>query len=156
MLCRQECRRYESGSEQSFCTIRRGEAGGKAETRGQRSERRGKGQSTLPTGRVVRALENRTGPSTLSVGVGLIQRTPGMVVSMAFLAFPASVCNGWARLWGLAQGRESRRRKTCEPSALTRAALSTAGRAKSKFLLSPWTVCRIMSRRETLISAQPP
>ena len=36
--------------------------------------------STLLTGRVVRALENWTGPSTLSAGGGLIQRTPGIVV----------------------------------------------------------------------------
>jgi hypothetical protein len=56
-------------------------------------------QGTLLTGRVVRALENRTGPSTLSVGAGLIRRTPGIAVSNAFLAFPASDCNGWARLW---------------------------------------------------------
>ena len=55
--------------------------------------------------------------STLSIGAGRIRRTPGIVVSKAFWAFPASACNGWARLWGLAQGREWRRRKTCEPSA---------------------------------------
>ena len=89
-------------------------------------------QRTMLTGRMARALENRTGPSTLSVAASLIQRTPGIVVSKAFWAFPASVCNGWARLWGLAQGREWRRRKTCESSAFTRAALRTAGRAMSK------------------------
>jgi hypothetical protein len=33
------------------------------------------------------------------------------MVSEAFLAFAASDCNGWARLWGLAQGREWRRTK---------------------------------------------
>jgi hypothetical protein len=90
---------------------------GAARSGGQRSERGGEAQSTLLTGREVRALENRTGPSTLSIGAGLIRRTPGIVVSKAFWAFPASDCNGWARLWGLAQGREWRQRKTCEPSA---------------------------------------
>ena len=81
----------------------------KAQTRGQRAEvraRRGS-SSTLLTGRVVRALENRTGPRTLSIGAGLIRRTPGIAVSKAFFAFPASVCNGWACLWGLAQERGS-------------------------------------------------
>jgi hypothetical protein len=42
--------------------------------------------------RVVRALENRTRSSTLSIGAGLIRRTPGIVVSQAFWAFPASDC----------------------------------------------------------------
>jgi hypothetical protein len=67
----------------------------------------------LLMGRRVWALENRTRPSTLPIGAGLIRRTPGIVVSKAFWAFPASDCNGWARLWGLAQGREWRRRKAC-------------------------------------------
>ena len=48
----------------------------------------------------VRALENRIRPSTQSIGVGLIRRTPGIAVSEAFLAFAASDCNGWARRWG--------------------------------------------------------
>jgi hypothetical protein len=78
--------------------------------------RRGSSEYTAD-GKGGRALENRTGPSTLSIGAGLIRRTPGIVVSKAFWAFPASDCNGWARLWGLAQGREWRRRKTCEASA---------------------------------------
>ena len=86
----------------------------------------------LLTGRVVRALENRTRSSTLSIGASLIRRTPGIVVSGALLAFPASVCNGWARLWGLAQGREWHRSKTCESSAFTRTALSTAWRAQKQ------------------------
>jgi len=51
-------------------------------------------------------MENWTSPNTLPVGVSLISRTPGIVVSKAFLAFPASDCNGWVRLWGLAQGCE--------------------------------------------------
>ena len=79
------------------------------------SEYGSEAQSTLLTGRVVRALESRTSRSTLSMGAGLIRRTPDIVVSKAFLAFPASVCNGWACLWGLAQGREWHRRRTCEP-----------------------------------------
>jgi hypothetical protein len=91
----------------------------KAQTRGQRTEVRARRGSTEYTadGKGVRALENRTGPSTLSIGAGLIRRTPGIAVSKAFFAFPASVCNGWACLWGLAQGREWRRRKSSEPSA---------------------------------------
>ena len=62
---------------------------------------------------MVRALENRTSPNTPSIGATLIRITPGIVVSKAFWAFPASDCNGWARLWGLAQGREWRRREVC-------------------------------------------
>jgi hypothetical protein len=91
----------------------------KPEDRGQRTEVRARRGSTEYTtdGKGVRAPENRTGPSTLSIGAGLIRRTPGIVVSKAFWAFPASDFNGWTRLWGLAQGREWRRRKTCEPSA---------------------------------------
>ena len=58
----------------------------------------------LLAGRGGWALENRTQPSTLSMGAGLILRTPGIVVSEAFLAFAASDCNGWARLCVLAQG----------------------------------------------------
>jgi hypothetical protein len=93
--------------------------GQRSEVRGQRTEVRARRGSTEYTadGKGVRALENRTGQSTLSIGAGLIRRTPGIAVSRAFLAFPASDCNGWACLWGLAQGREWRRRKSCEPSA---------------------------------------
>jgi hypothetical protein len=108
----------ESGSEQGFSTI----GGGRLANPGEAgtvsvSDNSSEAQSTPLTVRVVRALENRTRPSTLSIGAGLVRRTPGIAVSKASLAFPASDCNGWARLCGLAQGRKWRRTKTCEPSA---------------------------------------
>jgi hypothetical protein len=63
-----------------------------------------------------RGMENRTRPSTLSLGVGLVLRTPGKVVSRAFWAFPASDCRlGSSVRFGT--GTEWRRRQTCESSA---------------------------------------
>jgi hypothetical protein len=64
-----------------------------------------------------RALESRIRPTTLSIGASLIRRTPSIAVSVTFLAFTASDCNGWARAWGLAQGRERRRTKASGWSA---------------------------------------
>jgi hypothetical protein len=64
-----------------------------------------------------RALESWIRPTALSIGASLIRRTPGIAVSEAFLAFAASDCNGWARAWGLAQGRERRRTKASGWSA---------------------------------------
>ena len=51
-----------------------------------------------------RAFESRIRPTTLSIGASLIRRTPSIAVSVAFLAFTASDCNGWARAWGFGTG----------------------------------------------------
>ena len=104
-----------------FGAARSGGPRGKLKLGKQKTEAGGRGgsseaQSTQLTGRVVRALENRTRPSTLSIGPSLIRRPPGIAVSKAFLALRASECNGWPRRWGLAQGREWRRGKTCDAS----------------------------------------
>jgi len=145
----------ESGSEQRFSTIRRGQAGEKlkSEDRGQNSERGGEAQSTLLAGRGVRALENRTGPSTLSIGAGLIRRTPGIAVSKAFFAFPASVCNGWACLSGFGTGTRMAPKKklralrvTCrERAALLRPRLprrAVLARTRGTRMWGHWYLCR--------------
>jgi hypothetical protein len=87
------CKHGGNGVGDKFCPPIRGEVVMVSLKSGVRSLRSGVLRVSAD-GKGGRALENRTTPSTQSIGAGLIRSTPSIAVSEAFLAFAASECSG--------------------------------------------------------------